>query len=155
MKRFLLLLLSLVAFSSSFAAGQREPIVVESQKLNYNKKRHRAVYIGSVVAQKGDTILKGDKLIVYFDKTDRFVEKVEVIGNVRVFRQSGEGSCQKLEYYPSEEKIVLIGDARLKRDSNTVMGDRIVAFKDGTVSVEGVKRKVKTVIFTEKGVGKH
>jgi lipopolysaccharide export system protein LptA len=146
--RYLLALFSLFCFSLSFAAETNQPIVIESQKLNYNKREHKATYIGSVIAQKGDMVIKGDKLIVYFDSTDKFVEKVEVVGNVRMLKKDGEGTCKKLEYYPSEEKVILIGDAKLKKDNNTVMGDRIVAYKDGTVNVEGIKQKVKTVIFT-------
>ncbi len=155
MRYFVVLLL--LCFSASFGAElKNQPIVIESQKLIYNKKEHKATYVGSVIAQKGDIVLKGDKLIVYFDKTGKVVEKVEVIGNVKMFKEKGEGTCNKLEYYPSEDRIVLIGDAKLKKEKNVVMGDRIVAFKDGTVNVEGVKQKVKTVIFTsEKKLEEH
>ncbi|ADY73804.1 lipopolysaccharide transport periplasmic protein LptA [Desulfurobacterium thermolithotrophum DSM 11699] len=125
------------------------PIVIESQKLIYIQKKHMATYIGNVIAQREKTIMKGDKLIVYFDPTDRYIEKIEVIGHVYIKDPRGEGWCNKLYYYPVQEKAVLIGNAKLKQKENLVVGDEIIAYKDGRVTVEGIKQRVKTVIFPE------
>ncbi|MEO2068576.1 MAG: LptA/OstA family protein [Desulfurobacteriaceae bacterium] len=125
------------------------PVVVEAQKLTYYKKKHLAIYVGNVIAQRGETIMKGDKLLVYFDKTDKFIKKIEIIGNVYIKDSRGEGSCEKLYYYPLEGKAVLIGNAKLQQGKNIVIGDKIIAYKDGRVLVEGIKQKVKTVIFPD------
>lgn len=148
----ILLILVLLFPLSAFGKVQKlksVPIVVESQKLIYSKQKHTAVYIGDVVAQHGETIMNGDRLIVYFDSTDKYVEKIEVIGHVYLKDPRGEGWCDVLYYYPLEEKAVLVGNARLKQNKNVVIGDRITAYRNGQVSVEGIKQRVKTVIYPQ------
>jgi lipopolysaccharide export system protein LptA len=125
------------------------PVVIESQKLTYEKQNHLAIYVGNVIAQRGETIIKGDKLLVHFDKTDKLIKKIEVIGNVYIKDSRGEGSCEKLYYYPLEGKAVLIGNAKLRQGENIIIGDKIIAYKDGKVLVEGIKQKVKTVIYPD------
>jgi len=152
--RFMKLLLIFMLLFSLPAFGETKkknhvPVVVESQRLTYNQQKHMAVYIGNVIAQRGETIMKGDKLIIYFDPTDRYIEKIEVIGHVYIKDPRGEGWCGKLYYYPAEEKVVLIRNARLKQEKNLVIGDKVIAYKDGRVVVEGLKQRVKTVIYPE------
>lgn len=149
--KFLLIFLLLFSLPVSGKTIEKNsvPIVVESQKLAYNQQKHMAVYIGNVIAQRGKTIMKGDKLIIYFDPTDKYIEKIEVIGHVYIKDPRGEGWCDKLYYYPAEEKVVLIGNAKLKQEKNLVIGDKVVAYKDGRVTVEGIKQRVKTVIYPE------
>ena len=147
------LLIFLLLFSLPVSGGTKKkssvPVVVESQKLAYNQQKHMAVYIGNVIAQRGKTIMKGDKLVIYFDPTDRYIKKIEVIGHVYMKDPRGEGWCNKLYYYPAEEKVILIGNAKLKQEKNLVIGDKVIAYKDGRVTVEGIKQKVKTVIYPE------
>ncbi len=138
------------SYSSAFSGSVGNvPIVVEAQKLTYNDKKKVATYIGSVIAQHGKTVITGDRLTIYFDPTGKHIRKIVVEGNVHVKDPRGEGWCKKLIYYPFEEKVVLLGDAKLKQGDNVIIGDRIVAYKDGRVEVEGVKQRVKTVIYPE------
>ncbi len=146
---FIFLLLFSLPVSGETIEKNSVPVVVESQKLAYNQQKHMAVYIGNVIAQRGKTIMKGDKLIIYFDPTDKYIEKIEVIGHVYIRDPRGEGWCDKLFYYPAEEKVVLIGNAKLKQEKNLVIGDKVIAYKDGRVTVEGIKQRVKTVIYPE------
>ncbi len=150
----LLFIFFITLFSNALSKAQNGlPIVVEAQKLKYDDTKKVAVYIGNVIAQHGKTIMTGDKLIIRFDKTGRYVTKIEVIGNVHIKDEKGEGWCNKLYYYPAQEKVVLEGNAKLKQGKNVVIGDRIVAYRDGRVSVEGIKQKVKTVIYPEERSG--
>ena len=99
--------------------------------------------------------MKGDKLTVYFDKTGKFIEKIEVTGNVYIEDPRGKGWCDKLTYYPAQEKLILEGNAKLQQNKNMLLGDRIVAYKEGRIFVEGIKQKVKTVIYPEGKIGKN
>ena len=74
-------------------------------------------------------------------------------GNVSVEDPRGRGRCDKLIYYPYQEKVVLVGNAKLVQDKNVLIGDKIVAYRDGRVEVIGQKRKVKTVIFPKESSG--
>ncbi|TCK06650.1 lipopolysaccharide transport periplasmic protein LptA [Phorcysia thermohydrogeniphila] len=149
------ILLSLLNYPASAVEFKENnlPIVIEAQKLSYNDSEKVAIYTGNVIAQRGNTVMKGDKLTVYFDKTGKFIEKIEVTGNVYIEDPRGKGWCDKLTYYPVQEKLVLEGNAKLQQDKNTVLGDRIVAYKEGRILVEGIKQKVKTVIYPEGKVG--
>ena len=149
MKKLLASILALFLFLPAALGAQQEqvPIVIEAQKLTYDDTKKVAVYIGSVIAQHGQTILKGDKLTIYFDKTGNQIKKIVVEGNVYIKDPRGEGWCDKLIYYPAQEKVVLIGNAKLKQGKNLVVGDKIIAYKDGRVEVIGQKQRVKTVIY--------
>ena len=149
--KFLLIFMLTLSFPVFAKTMEKDsiPVVVESQKLVYDQRKHTAIYIGNVIAQRGKTIMKGDRLIIYFDPADRYIEIIEVIGHVYIKDQRGEGWCNKLFYYPAEEKVVLIGNAKLKQEKNLVIGDKVIAYKDGRVTVEGIKQKVKTVIYPE------
>jgi len=136
------------------AEEEKVPLVIEAQKLTYSDEEKVAIYIGNVIAQHGQTILKGDKLIIYFDKSGKNIKKIIVEGNVKIKDPRGEGSCDKLIYYPYQEKVVLIGNAVLKQDKNLVVGDKIVALKSGKIEVIGEKQRVKTVIYPEEANGK-
>ncbi len=145
-------LLSFFLAVNSFSAEERVnsiPVVIEAQKLNYNDKKKVAVYIGNVIAQHGQTILKGDKLTIYFTPDGKEIRKIVVEGNVYLKDPRGEGWCQQLIYYPFQEKVVLIGNAKLKQGKNLIVGDKIIAYKDGRVEVIGVKERVKTIIYSE------
>jgi len=149
--KFLLIFMLTLSFPVFAKTMEKDsiPVVVESQKLVYDQRKHTAIYIGNVIAQRGKTIMKGDRLIIYFDPADRYIEKIEVIGHVYIKDQRGEGWCNKLFYYPAEEKVVLIGNAKLKQEKNLVIGDKVIAYKDGRVTVEGIKQRIKTVIYPE------
>ena len=150
MKNYALYAFALIAFVCQPALAVEKgklPVVVESRKLSYDDKRKIATYIGNVVAQNGTTVMKGDKMFVYFDATGKYVTKIEITGNVYIKDPRGEGWCSKLTYYPAEDKVILRGNARLKQKKNIIVGDKIVAYKDGRVKVEGIEHRVKTVIY--------
>jgi lipopolysaccharide export system protein LptA len=157
MRRGVLLLIGALLFYlwsvPAWSEVKNLPIVIESQKLTYNDAKKVAVYLGNVIAQHGQTILKGDKLTIFFDKTGREIKKVIVEGNVSIKDPRGKGWCRKLIYYPYQEKVVLIGDAKLVQGKNILMGDRIIAYKSGKVEVIGQKKRVKTVIFPRESSG--
>ncbi len=161
MKRLLIFILLILAPLGAYGQQKGElkvngelPVVIEARKLTYDDKEKVAVYVGSVVAQRGTTILKGDKLTIYFTKDGKEIKKIVVIGNVHIKDERGEGWCDRLIYYPLQEKVVLIGNAKLRQGKNILVGDQIVAYRSGKVEVIGTKSRVKTVIFPGEESGK-
>ncbi len=153
---FLILLILTVVLGISpitLASEKTVPVVIEAQKLTYSDKKKIAYYVGNVIAQHGNTVIKGDKLTIYFDSTGKHIRKIIVEGNVYIKDPRGEGWCKKLFYYPAQEKVVLIGNAKLKQEDNVIIGDKIIAYKNGEVKVEGVEQRVKTVIYPEENKG--
>ena len=155
-RSFLILLIFTVVLGilpAALASEKVVPVVIEAQKLTYSDKKKIAYYIGNVIAQHGNTVIKGDKLTIYFDPTGKHIRKIIVEGNVYIKDPRGEGWCEKLFYYPAQEKVVLIGNAKLRQKDNVIIGDKIIAYKDGEVKVEGVEQRVKTVIYPEENKG--
>ncbi|WP_457678594.1 lipopolysaccharide transport periplasmic protein LptA [Thermovibrio sp.] len=150
---FLFIFLTVNSYGKSVERVNGLPVVIEAQKLTYNNKEKVAVYVGNVIAQRGKTILTGDKLIVYFTPDGKNIRKIVVIGSVHIKDARGEGWCDKLIYYPAQEKVVLIGNAKLKQGNNILIGDEIIAYRSGEVEVIGKGERVKTVIFPEGKVG--
>ncbi|WP_457568238.1 lipopolysaccharide transport periplasmic protein LptA [Desulfurobacterium sp.] len=154
-KAFLAILIVFIMVNAGYSKTLKVrnlPIVVEARQLIYDKNKHTATYIGNVIVQHDNITITGDKLIIYFDKTGKLIEKIVMIGNVSLKSEQGNGRCERLEYFPAQEKIVLSGNAELKKGKNVIIGDRIVAFKNGDVTVEGIEQKVKTIIFPGEAV---
>ncbi|SNR61716.1 lipopolysaccharide transport periplasmic protein LptA [Desulfurobacterium atlanticum] len=153
MKKLIILFITAVSLTLNVygktAKNENFPLIVEARQLTYDKNKQIATYIGNVIVEKGDLTIKGDKLYLYFDKTGKVVEKAVMVGNVTFRWKQGSGKCDELEYFPGQEKVILKGNAQLKQGKNVIIGDRIVAFRNGNVTVEGIKQKVKTIIYPE------
>jgi lipopolysaccharide export system protein LptA len=83
------------------------------------------------------------------DKRDRIARTVST-GNVRIItRDCRTGTAQRAEYYDAEQRVVLIGNARVWRDDNVVTGERITIFlaEDRSVVEGGQQERVKAVFY--------
>jgi lipopolysaccharide export system protein LptA len=87
---------------------------------------------------------------VYTDsKTDK-VERVVSTGNVRIItRDCRMGTAERAEYYDAEQRVVLIGNARVWRDADIVTGDRITIFiaEDRSIVEGGKQERVKAIFY--------
>jgi lipopolysaccharide export system protein LptA len=80
---------------------------------------------------------------------DRIVRAVST-GNVRILtKDCRAGTAKRAEYYDDEQRIVLIGDARVWRDDNVVTGERITIYlaEDRSVVEGGKQERVKAVFY--------
>ena len=66
---------------------------------------------------------------VYFDeKGDKIVRTVST-GNVRITTKDCKtGTAKRAEYYDADQRVVLIGDARVWQEDNVVTGERITIY---------------------------
>ncbi len=83
---------------------------------------------GNVFVKKGLITISSEKSVIFFSK-DKEPEKVETKGNVHISKEGNENTA-KLEafsdiaiFYPKEKKISFIGNAIIKRSSDTLEGD--------------------------------
>ncbi len=76
------------------------------------------------------------------EKGDRVVRTVST-GSVRILtRDCRTGTAQRAEYYEPEQRVVLIGDARVWQEDNVVSGDTITIFlSEDRTTVEGGKQE--------------
>jgi len=182
---FILLIVSLLTLMAGAvpAAGEpqqekknlelsREPIRIDSDRLDaYNDKR-LVVFSGNAVAVQGDKVLKADKLLLYYKKKESGDQKAEVkelagkSGDLerieakgRVIMTQGERvvTGEEAVYYQETQKIVVTGNPVMREKKNVIRGDRIVVFVNenrGLVESPQNKRVTATVYPSEKDEGK-
>jgi lipopolysaccharide export system protein LptA len=123
---------------------------VDADQLENLQKEGLVVFTGNVVASQNSSTQYADRMEVYLDdKRDRIVRTVST-GNVRIVtRDCRTGTAQRAEYYDAEQRVVLIGNARVWRDDNVVTGERITIFlaEDRSVVEGGQQERVKAVFY--------
>jgi lipopolysaccharide export system protein LptA len=87
---------------------------------------------------------------VYLDeKGDRILRTVST-GNVRIItKDCRTGTARRAEYYDLEQRVVLLGGARVWQDDNVVSGETITIYlsQDRSVVQGGTQERVKAVFF--------
>jgi lipopolysaccharide export system protein LptA len=130
--------------------GRSAPVTVDADQLENLQKEGLVVFTGNVVASQNSSTQYADRMEVYLDdKRDRIVRTVST-GNVRIItRDCRTGTAQRAEYYDAEQRVVLIGNARVWRDDNVVTGERITIFlaEDRSVVEGGQQERVKAVFY--------
>jgi len=72
------------------------------------------------------------------------------LGNVRIITKDCRvGTARRAEYYDAEQRVVLIGNARVWQEDNVVTGDRITIFlaEDRSVVESGGQGRVKAIFY--------
>jgi lipopolysaccharide export system protein LptA len=89
---------------------------------------------------------------VYLDeKGDRILRTIST-GSVRIItRDCKTGTAKRAEYYDLEQRMVLIGSARVWQEDNVVSGDVITIFlsQDRSVVQSGKQERVKAVFYSK------
>jgi len=126
------------------------PVTVDADQLENLQREGLVVFTGNVVASQNSSTQYADRMEVYLDdKRNRIVRAVST-GNVRVItRDCRIGTAARAEYYDAEQRVVLIGNARVWRDDNVVTGERITIFlaEDRSVVEGGQQERVKAVFY--------
>jgi lipopolysaccharide export system protein LptA len=130
--------------------ASQAPVTVDADQLENLQKEGLVVFTGNVVASQNSSTQYADRMEVYLDdKRDRIVRTVST-GNVRIItRDCRTGTAQRAEYYDAEQRVVLIGNARVWRDDNVVTGERITIYlaEDRSVVEGGQQERVKAVFY--------
>ena len=132
------------------ADGKNAPVTVDADQLENIQKEGLVVFTGNVVASQNSSTQWADRMEVYLDdKGDRITRTVST-GNVRIItRDCRSGTAKRAEYYDAEQRVVLIGNARVWRDDNVVTGERITIFlaEDRSLVEGGQQERVKAVFY--------
>jgi len=140
---------------SAGQAGRSAPVTVDADQLENLQKEGLIVFTGNVVASQNSSTQYADRMEVYLDdKRDRIIRTVST-GNVRIItKDCRSGTATRAEYYDAEQRVVLIGNARVWRDDNVVTGERITIYlaEDRSV-VEGSQQERVKAVFYPKGQG--
>jgi lipopolysaccharide export system protein LptA len=139
--------------AGSQAGNQSErnaPVTVDADQLENIQKEGLVVFTGNVVATQNRSTQWADRMEVYLDdRGDKIVRTVST-GNVRIItKDCRSGTAKRAEYYDAEQRVVLIGNARVWRDDNVVTGERITIYlaEDRSLVEGGQQERVKAVFY--------
>jgi lipopolysaccharide export system protein LptA len=133
------------------ARGDRgQPVTVDADRMERFGKESLVIFTGNVVARQNNSVQYADRMEVYLDeKGDRILRTVST-GSVRIItRDCKTGTAKRAEYFDLEQRMVLIGNARVWQEDNVVSGDTITIFlsQDRNVVQGGKQERVKAVFY--------
>ncbi|SHF24420.1 lipopolysaccharide export system protein LptA [Desulfacinum infernum DSM 9756] len=144
-------------------AGE-EPIHIASDRMVADQQARTVVFEGHVTVQQGDLTITGHRMTVYAseggdvsgDAMMEKIERIEVLGDVRISQQGRVATADKAVLYNREEKVVLLGNPTLVQGKDRVRGKQITLYlRDQRSVVEGgVDAPVQAVFHPKKGSDK-
>jgi lipopolysaccharide export system protein LptA len=137
------------------AAGPRSnaPIVIDADRMEASKKEGLVVFTGNVIAKQENSVQTADRMEVYLDDKGDRVLRIVSTGNVKIVTEDCRtGTSKRAEYYDDDQRLILIGDAKVWQEDNVVTGERIVMFlADDRSEVEaGPQGRVKSVFYPKR-----
>jgi lipopolysaccharide export system protein LptA len=127
-----------------------QPLTVDADRMERFGKESLVIFTGSVVARQDNSVQYADRMEVYLDeKGDRVLRSIST-GSVRIVtRDCRTGTAKRAEYFDLEQRVVLIGNARVWQDDNVVSGDTITIYlsEDRSIVQGGKQERVKAVFY--------
>lgn len=154
--------------------SSREPIAIDSDRLDVYDKEGRAVFTGNVVAVQGETTMKCTVMSVLYENNraggektasaggvvggglgESAIRKIDCSGPVTITTKTQTATGDRAEFDRVVNKVFLIGNAALSDGPNVTRGER-VAYDLGTgvANVEGGRVRALIVPGTKDKDGK-
>jgi len=132
-------------------SGDRgQPVTIDADKMERFGKESLVIFTGNVVARQNNSVQYADRLEVYLDESGDNILRTVSTGSVRIItRDCRTGTARRAEYTDPDQRVVLMGDARVWQEDNVVSGETITIFlsQDRSV-VQGTKQeRVKAVFY--------
>jgi lipopolysaccharide export system protein LptA len=154
----------LVALVPTLAAGQlpttgtkskddkSQPLTVDADRMERYGKENLVIFSGNVVARRDNSVQYAERVEVYLDeKGDRVLRTVSTGGVRIVTKDCRTGTAQRAEYFDLEQRVTLIGNARVWEEDNVVSGDTITLYmsQDRSIVQGGKQERVKAVFYSK------
>ena len=125
-------LLASAGHALALPGDRDQPISIAADRAEHDDARRITIYRGNVEVDQGSLHITGDNVTIQFDAQNE-VAKITVLGAPAHFRQlSGADAGQRMawakrmEYFPAQDLIMLLGEARYEKDGSHVRADRLV-----------------------------
>jgi len=133
-----------------------QPVTVDADRMERFGKESLVIFTGNVVARQNNSVQYADRMEVYLDeKGDRILRTVST-GSVRIItRDCRTGTAKRADYFDLEQRVVLLGNARVWQDDNVVSGETITIFlsQDRSIVQGGKQERVKAIFYPHEGQG--
>lgn len=129
-------------FAGFGGANSKEPIKIDSDRLDVFDKDKKAIFDGNVIAVQGETTMRCKTLTVFYEqgvggqasggsaaKTgdgDNGVRRLECAGPMTVISKDQIATANNAIYDKAEQKVYLNGNAKLTQGENVTTGDRLI-----------------------------
>ena len=117
------------------------------------KKDGLVVFSGNVIAKQENSVQTADRMEVYLDDKGERVLRIISTGNVKIVTEDCRtGTAKRAEYYDDDQKLLLIGDAKVWQEDNVVTGERMVMYlaDDRSEAESGPQGRVKSVFYPKR-----
>lgn len=125
------------------------PVTVDADRMERFGKENIVVFTGHVVVRHPRAVQHAERTEVYLDERGERILRAVSTGNVRIVtRDCKTGTARRVEYFDLEQRLVLIGTARVWQGDNVVTGETITIYlaEDRNV-VEGAGQERVRAIF--------
>ena len=99
---------------------KNQPIQIKSNSLFTDNDSSTATFTGKVSARQDDVTIYCDRLLVFYSKEDKDVDKVEAFGNVRIIQGKRNGQSGHAVYDKNAGKIIMDDNPRLYQEGSEV-----------------------------------
>jgi len=113
--------------------ASNQPIQFESEQLEVHDQDKTAVFTGHVIVRQGETVLKTDRLIVYYEGSaaggegqQQQVRRIDAEGNVLVTSTNQTASGDKGTFDTAANTILLTGNVVLTQGDNVIRGPKLL-----------------------------
>jgi lipopolysaccharide export system protein LptA len=134
------------------ADDRGQPVTIDSDRMERFGKENLIIFTGNVIVRQNNSVQYADRMEVYLDeKGDKILRTIST-GNVRIVtRDCKTGTAKRAEYFDLEQRVVLIGNARVWQDDNVVSGETITIYlaQNRNVVVGGKQERVKAVFYSK------
>jgi len=129
-----------------------QPVTVDADKMERFGKEGLVVFTGNVVARQNGSVQYADRMEVYLDERGDKIQRTVSTGSVRIItRDCRTGTAQRAEYYDLDQRVVLLGNARVWQADNVVSGETITIFlsQDRATVQGGPRERVKGIFYSK------
>lgn len=136
--------------------GSAQPVTVDADTMERFGKESLVVFSGNVVARQNNSVQYADRMEVYLDEAGDKILRMVSTGAVRIITADCRtGTARRAEYYDLDQRVVLIGNARVWQEDNVVSGETITIYlaQDRSVVQSGKQERVKAVFYPKSDEG--
>lgn len=135
--------------------GQRSnsPIVIDADRMEAFKREGLVIFTGNVVAKQDNSTQTADRMEVYLDEKGERVLRIISTGSVKIVTEDCRtGTARRAEYYDDEQRLLLLGDAKVWQDENVVTGEEIelLLAEDRSTVKGGSRERVKSIFYPKR-----
>jgi lipopolysaccharide export system protein LptA len=140
---------------SGQGSGQRSnsPIVIDADRMEAMRKEGLVIFTGNVIAKQDNSTQTADRMEVYLDDKGERVLRIISTGNVKIVTEDCRtGTARRAEYYDDDQRLLLLGNAKVWQEENVVTGEEIeiLLAEDRSTVKGGGPERVKSVFYPKR-----